>query len=93
MKNSGIKSYFICLYPIVIASSCPRAFAEEICWKKEMSFYFFMGWGKCANVVQQGVYVSTLCSDEQLKSPSNIYTLSSKQVVRIPKLSGRSCYL
>ena len=59
----------------------------------KMSFYFFMGWGKCANVVQQEVYVSTLCSDEQLKSPSNIHTLSSKQVVRIPKLSGRSCYL
>ena len=34
MKNSGIKSYYICLYPIVITSSCPRAFAEEICWTK-----------------------------------------------------------
>ena len=32
MRNSRIN--FICLYLIVINTSCPRAFAEEIWWKK-----------------------------------------------------------
>ena len=35
----------------------------------------------------------TPCSDQHETSPYNTFTLSSKQVMRIFKLTGSSCYL